>query len=130
MVEEEKMLNTHSEKADIERDFTLEGLLRDPVYLSPEEESMYIQNESEIATYIDFTDPNGEEEWKKYAMMVDRWAWYADNRDNDKFGLISSDNEGGPHVALSLKGGKHGLVEISYVMSYIRELWPRTSLVG
>ena len=116
--EEEEMLNRHSDKADIERDFTRNGLLRDPVYLSPEEEAMYVQKESEIVTDIDFTDPDGEDDWKKYALSVDEWKWYADNREKDKFGLISNDVEGGPHVSLSVKGGKHGVIEISYVMSY------------
>lgn len=116
--EEEEMLNGHSNKADIERDFTLNGLLRDPVYLSPEEEAMYVQKESEIATDVDFIDPDGEEEWQKYVLSINEWKWYADNREKDKFGLICSDIKGGPHVSLSVKGGKHGVIEISYVMSY------------
>ena len=111
------MLNL-SERADIEKDFTIEGLLRDPVYLSSEEEEMYVQKETKVATEIDFTDPNGEDAWKKYTMLIEYWKWYADNKDNDKFGLISSDMKGGPHVAMSIKGGRHGLIEISYVMSY------------
>ena len=118
MHEEEKQMLNLSEKADIERDFTIDGLLRDPVYLSPEEEEMYVQKQTKVATDIDFTDPNGEDEWKKYTKLIESWRWYADNKDNDKFGLISSDMEGGPHVAMSIKGGKHGLIEISYVMSY------------
>lgn len=119
IVEEEKeMISNKSDKADIERDFTVDGLLRDPVYLSEEEEAMYVQKDSDVTTDIDFTDPDGEMEWRKYALSVDSWTWYADNRDNDKFGLISSDMEGGPHVSLKIKGGKHGLVEVSYVMSY------------
>jgi hypothetical protein len=119
MIEEEKeMMLNNRDKADIERDFTIDGLLRDPVYLSPEEEAIYVQKETKVSTDIDFTDPNGEVEWKKYALSIDSWTWYADNREEDKFGLISSDMTGGPHVALSVKGGQHGLVEISYVMSY------------
>lgn len=61
MVEEEKDLLRHnSDKAEIERDFTIHGKMRDPVYLSLEEEAMYVQKDTDVSTDIDFTDPDGE----------------------------------------------------------------------
>lgn len=110
--------NNFSEKASIERDFTMQGILRDPVYLSKEEEDMYVQKDSAVEIDIDFTDPNGEDAWKGYVVSMDSWKYYADNADKDKYGLIANSNEGGPHVALAVKGGKFGLVEVSYVLSY------------
>ncbi|KAL3801219.1 hypothetical protein HJC23_012619 [Cyclotella cryptica] len=123
IVEEEKELIRfqaipNSDKASIEQDFTMKGLLRDPVYLSPAEEEMYVQMESKTVIDIDFTDPDGENRWDKNILSMNEWKFYADNADNDKFGLISSENEGGPHVSISVEGGKLGLIEISFVMSY------------
>ena len=62
MVEEENNLfdSNYSDKAEIERDFTLHGIMRDPVYLSEEEEAMYVQKDTEVSTDIDFTDPDGK----------------------------------------------------------------------
>ena len=49
---------------------------------------------------------------------MDSWKYYADNADKDKFELIASANEGGPHVAFAIKECELGLIEVSYVMSY------------
>jgi len=46
------------------------------------------------------------------------WSWYADNKDKDKFGLIADNVNGGQHIAISLVGAEHGMIEISYVKSY------------
>lgn len=120
--EEEELIRVQSiqnlDKASIEQDFTMKGVLRDPVYLSPTEEEMYVKMDINTSIDIDFTDPDGEKNWEKYVLAMDGWKFYADNADNDKYGLISSENEGGPHVSISIEGGKLGLIEISFVMSY------------
>lgn len=123
MLEEEKeMIGQQSDNVaveKIERDLTYSGVMRDPIYLSLEEEALYVQNAfDEHVADIDFTDPRGDELWKGYVVSNDGWTWYADNRDNDKFGFIANCTEGGSHIALSVTGGKFGLIELSYVMSY------------
>lgn len=79
---------------------------------------MYVQKNSDVEIDIDFTDPNGKDVWKKFVLSMDSWKYYADNADKDKFGLIASANEGGPHVAFAIKECELGLIEVSYVMSY------------
>lgn len=104
---------------EIEHDFTADKtpILRDPVYLSPEEEALYVRNDLAYSG-IDFTDPNGEDSWKDKIVVNEGWKWYADNVDNDKFGFIADKVSGGQHIAISLEGAKHGTVEISYTVSY------------
>ncbi|KAL3782911.1 hypothetical protein HJC23_004890 [Cyclotella cryptica] len=117
--EEEHMLQLSNEKIeDVERDMTLYGFMRDPVYLSPEEESLFVLNKVGDAFNIDFTDPDGQAQWNDKVTNDGRWKWYADNRDKDKFGLIVNDPIGGAHMAIAVVGGKFGLVEVSYVVSY------------
>ena len=51
--------------------YTMDGvpLLRDPLYLSPDEDELYVWNNS--STFLlDFTDPNGEEKWKKSIITI------------------------------------------------------------
>eukprot|EP00804_Cyclotella_cryptica_P014946 CCRYP_000568-RA/>CCRYP_000568-RA protein AED:0.06 eAED:0.03 QI:0/0/0/1/1/1/2/0/536 len=101
-----------------EHDFTLEGNLRDPVYLSPEEDELYVRNLGQDAFQIDFTDPSGETTWKNSVVENTSWKWYPDNADADKYGMIANTTEGGAHIALLLNGRGHGLIEISHVISY------------
>lgn len=116
--EEEDMLQSNDVPID-EKDWTLQGIMRDPVYLSPEEESLYVLNEANDAFSIDFTDPNGWDVWNKYFVTNNGgWKWDADNVDEDKFGLIIDDVNGGAHVCIAITGGKFGLIEVSYVVSY------------
>jgi len=120
-VEEEKIMTTYgsSETMEIEHDFTADAIpvLRDPIYLSDEEEKMYVRRESD-SYLIDFTDPSEDRIWNDAIAVNEGWSWYADNREKDKFGLIANDVSGGQHLSLEVFGGKHGLVEISYVISY------------
>eukprot|EP00584_Thalassiosira_punctigera_P006509 CAMPEP_0172535690 /NCGR_PEP_ID=MMETSP1067-20121228/7582_1 /TAXON_ID=265564 ORGANISM="Thalassiosira punctigera, Strain Tpunct2005C2" /NCGR_SAMPLE_ID=MMETSP1067 /ASSEMBLY_ACC=CAM_ASM_000444 /LENGTH=543 /DNA_ID=CAMNT_0013320631 /DNA_START=244 /DNA_END=1872 /DNA_ORIENTATION=- len=120
MVEEEKVFLSHNESdtVEAERDFTLDAipLLRDPLYLSPEEDDVYVRNHT--FNGIDFSDPNGEAEWKKHLVANEGWTWYADNKDKDKFGFIANGTHGGQHIAVSLRGEQHGKVEVIYVVSY------------
>lgn len=100
----------------VETDFTAldTPILRDPIYLSPEEEELYVRNNLEHSSSVDFTDSdNGES-----IMANDGWTWYADNKEKDKFGYIADGVSGGQHIAISLTGGRHGIVEVSFVVSY------------
>lgn len=123
MAEEEKSMQsveaTYLDVNGIEHDYSADDnpLLREPIYLSPDEEAMYVRDEAN-QTIIDFTDPRGEMLWKDVVVANEGWKWYADNRDKDKYGFIADNLAGGEHLALSVTGGKYGLVEISYVMSY------------
>lgn len=115
MLEEEKFMleleEYPSEKVEIERDLTLEGIIRDPAYLSPDEETLYIQNAMDKnVDDIDFTDPNGQDLWKDLVVANNGWSWFADNADKDKFGLIANEYEGGVHIALSVTGGKVSII--------------------
>lgn len=116
LVEEEKNMLSESIKHmnRDEYDFTLEGVLRDPVYLSPEEDELYVRNRGKDAFHVDFTDSNGESKWKSCVVENNSWVWYADNADKDKFGMIANTTEGGAHIALTLNGGGHGLIEVSH----------------
>ena len=120
MVEEEKILleSGNDPIMSIEHDMTLKGNLRDPIYLSPDEDSIYVHNARGNDTIdIDFTDPRGEKVWGNFLVTNEGWKWYADNGDNDKFGLIT--NTTGAHVAIDVSAWKNqGLVEVSFVMSY------------
>lgn len=121
LVQEEKnLLSFHREDTlDVEQDFTAnpDPILRDPIYLSEDEEAMYVKHGSN-SQLIDFTDPSAEKEWNKYVVQNDGWTWFADNREKDKFGLIADGVSGGQHISLQITGGKFGLVEITYVISY------------
>lgn len=123
LMEEEKVMLSYNKTIDIneegEHDYTMDGvpLLRDPLYLSSDEDELYVWNNS--STFLlDFTDPNGEEKWKKSIAAITNFTWYADNKDMDKYGLIADGVSGGQHIAISLTGAEHGLVELSYVKSY------------
>jgi hypothetical protein len=119
---EEEMLLFQSKKEivqNIEHDWTIHDILRDPIYLSPEEESLYVRDGVKDALIIDFTDPDSESQWRDKLVTNDGpWEWYADNIEKDKFGLIANDINGGAHIAIKVAGGKHGLLEISFVVSY------------
>mmetsp|Transcript_12739 Transcript_12739/g.23083 ORF Transcript_12739/g.23083 Transcript_12739/m.23083 type:complete len:401 (-) Transcript_12739:20-1222(-) len=137
MVEEEKILllrsggggdgdgdEAYSNMVYEETDFTADDIpiLRDPIYLSPEEEALYVTNDIPYAG-VDFTQYNndGKGEQQSFENVIvanDGWTWYADNREKDKYGYIVNNIEGGQHLAISLTGGKHGIVEVSYVISY------------
>ena len=105
--------------ARIEHDFTAdaEPRLRDPIYLSPDEDNFYVHNSMEV-NGLDFTDPSGEEAWRDSIVLNKGWSFYADNADKDKYGINTNNVLGKSHIALSIIGGKHGLIEISYIMSY------------
>mmetsp|Transcript_13187 Transcript_13187/g.26784 ORF Transcript_13187/g.26784 Transcript_13187/m.26784 type:complete len:592 (-) Transcript_13187:14-1789(-) len=121
LVQEEKnLLSFHREDTlDVEQDFTAnpDPTLRDPIYLSEDEEALYVRHDSN-SKLIDFTDPSAEKEWNKHVVQNDGWTWFADNREKDKFGLIANNVTGGQHISLEVTGGKLGLVELSYVISY------------
>mmetsp|Transcript_29929 Transcript_29929/g.60419 ORF Transcript_29929/g.60419 Transcript_29929/m.60419 type:complete len:581 (-) Transcript_29929:2225-3967(-) len=121
LVQEEKnLLSFHREDTlDVEQDFTAnpDPTLRDPIYLSEDEEALYVRHDSN-SKLIDFTDPSAEKEWNKHVVQNDGWTWFADNREKDKFGLIADGVSGGQHISLQITGGKLGLVEITYVISY------------
>jgi hypothetical protein len=38
--------------------------------------------------------------------------------DKDKYGLIAKCVTGGQHIAFTLTGGKYGIIEVSFVISY------------
>ena len=121
--EEHDLLSGWTANDDNQRDYldiTLnDAYLREPIYVSPEEEELYVRNTVEDATFIDFTDPNGETKWKGLVKENSGWEWFADNADHDKFGFITSFDEGEPpHIALALRGGKYGMIEVSHVVSY------------
>ncbi|KAL9189237.1 hypothetical protein ACHAXT_011727 [Thalassiosira profunda] len=122
MVEEEKAMPTYND-ADMvveeQRDLTAldTPLLRDPIYLSDDEEQLYVQNSLD-SSGLDFTDPRWKRSWKDSIVSNNGWEWFADNADKDKFGYIANGVDGGQHIALSLSGGRHGIVEVSYVVSY------------
>eukprot|EP00985_Skeletonema_marinoi_P021889 scaffold13677_cov138-Skeletonema_marinoi.AAC.3 len=121
MAEEERALASlqYSDRADIERDFTADPvpLMRDPLYLSSEEDIAYVTSIDAEERLIDFTNPD-DNNWEGKVLVNKGWTWYADNKFNDKYGLITNNSAGESHVAISLTGGKNGLVEISYVISY------------
>ncbi|KAL7544982.1 hypothetical protein ACHAWF_008356 [Thalassiosira exigua] len=120
MVEEEKIMMSYNEfdTAEGEHDFTMDTvpILRTPLYLSPEEDDMYVWSKTEAVA--DFSDPNGEKDWKNIVAANEGWSWYADNKYLDKFGLIAGGDDGGQHLALKLSGKQHGRVDVTYVISY------------
>ncbi len=105
--------------ADVERDLTAdEGILRDPLYLSPEEDSMYVRSENSesFERYeLDFEDLSGENLWKDKVVANEGWEWYPDNKDKDKYGLIANGITGGQHIAFSLNGGQYGIIEVRWL---------------
>ena len=76
------------DKADAERDFTAldAPILRNPLYLSQQEDEQYVTNQSQYECGdVDFTDSSsGEKTWQSLIMANEGWDWYADNQDNDK----------------------------------------------
>ena len=120
VVEEERIMKKGIYSVDVERDLTAEtGLLREPLYLSPSEDSIYVRNfNSDNAVEFNFEDPKGEDMWKDKVVSNEGWEWYADNKDKDKYGLIAKGTTGGQHIAFELTGGKYGIIEVSFVISY------------
>jgi hypothetical protein len=114
------LLYNEFDVADAEHDFTMDTtpILREPLYLSPEEDDLYVKGN--MWDYgFDFTDATkGEQSWKKAIVANEGWTWYADNRDGDKYGYIADSVSGGQHLAILLSGKEHGKVEISYIVSY------------
>ena len=103
-----------------ERDFTMDAspILREPVYLSHDEDAMYVRDSLTTGGF-DFTDSDaGEKSWEESIVANSGWTYYADNKDKDKFGYIADGVEGGQHIAMSLVGGVYGMVEISFIISY------------
>ena len=129
-VEEEKVMiqyQNSSDLANVERDLSADkSLLRDPLYLSPEEETMYVRTDgmsnASQDNVLDFTDPNGESIWNEKVILNEGWSWFADNKDHDKYGFIANNITGGQHIAFSITGGEHGLVEVS-VLSMLMILY-------
>lgn len=122
ILEEEKIMLSYNEQdtAYGERDYTMNKspIMREPLYLSPDEDNMYVRNNL-TAGGLDFTDSSaGENAWKGAIVSNSGWTWYADNKDKDKFGYIADGVEGGQHIAISLTGGLYGMVEITFVISY------------
>lgn len=106
--------------ADAERDFTMDDppTMREPLYLSPDEDDMYVRVSLKDGGF-DFTDhTKGEQSWKKAIVANEGWTWYADNKDKDKYGYIADGVAGGQHIAISLSGGHYGKIEITFVVSY------------
>ena len=121
-VEEERVMleQDDADLATVERDLTAEeGLLRDPLYLSDEEDAMYIRNYGRYGAfqqdYLDFTDPNKKQEWEDTIVKNEGWEWYPDNKYKDKYGFIANNVTGGPHIAFSLTGQRYGLIEVSHL---------------
>ena len=112
--------NNEYDTAYGERDFTMDDaspILREPLYLSNDEDAMYVRNSLTTGGF-DFTNSNaGEKSWEG-SIVANGWTWAADNKDKDKFGYIADGVEGGQHIAISLIGGVHGIIEVSYVVSY------------
>ena len=123
--EEEKMMlsGLHDSAVPEEQDYTLDQtnpILRTPLYLSPEEDKAYVWNDKANQTELDFSDPESKSTWESQLVMNDGWTWYADNKEQDKFGIIANNNgtDGGQHIAFRVVGGDVGRVEISFLVSY------------
>ena len=90
------------------------------------EETMYVRagmiSNASQDNVLDFTDPNGESIWKEKVILNEGWTWFADNKDNGKYGFIANNITGGQHIAFSITGGEHGLVEVS-VLSMLMILY-------
>ena len=82
LLEEEKaMLSlSTSDTADGEHDFTSDAtpVMREPIYLSPEEDDVYVSGEIG-GTVIDFTHPDNKA-WEKNLLSNIGWEWFADNK--------------------------------------------------
>ena len=121
LVEEEKyMFNNNESMIPIEHDATMreQPKLRDPIFLSPEEDKLYVRNDIDVREF-DFTDPSKETMWGESVVLNEGFSFFADNIDRDKHGLITNNVEGKSHFVMSLEGGKYGLIEISYIISYM-----------
>lgn len=44
--------------------------LREPIYVSPAEEELYVRNKVKDATFIDFTDPDGETSGRTWSKRI------------------------------------------------------------
>jgi len=70
LMQEEKVMLSYDKAIDMdvvgEHDYNMDDvpLLRDPLYLSPKEDELYVWDKSETFM-LDFTDPDGEQKWKK-----------------------------------------------------------------
>ena len=123
MVEEERFMPSYNDKQklQIEHDFTADDdelkKLCDPIYLSPDKDDLYVHNIKDVGG-LNFTDPSNEASWNETVILNKGWSHYADNRDKDKYGYIADGVDGGQHIAMTIKGGKIGIIEVSYVVSY------------
>lgn len=122
--EERKVMQQGEELSEWEYDLTTndDPFLRLPMYLSQEEEDLWVQNSASSVnlTIVDFQDPTSTS-WRDALVANEGWDLFADNRDKDKFGLITNstaDQEWDPHVAFRLTGEKNGMVEASFIGSY------------
>lgn len=116
LIDEERRMGT--EKFEIEHDYTTDDnpVLRDPIYLSEEEDDLYVKGSAVIFSGLDFSDGAvGEDSWKDSVKLNVGWSHLADNKEKDKFGLIAEDSG---HLVLELQGGKHGVVDVQYLVSY------------
>eukprot|EP00581_Thalassiosira_minuscula_P011702 CAMPEP_0183718108 /NCGR_PEP_ID=MMETSP0737-20130205/11454_1 /TAXON_ID=385413 /ORGANISM="Thalassiosira miniscula, Strain CCMP1093" /LENGTH=541 /DNA_ID=CAMNT_0025947601 /DNA_START=302 /DNA_END=1923 /DNA_ORIENTATION=+ len=123
LLEEQKVMQSdiNFDIAPGQRDFTADissPILREPLYLSPEEDNMYVLQDDLECGGFDFTDPQKQESWKDAVVANRGWDWFADNKDKDKYGFIADGVGGGQHIALSLTGEQYGKVELTYVVSY------------
>ncbi|EJK75681.1 hypothetical protein THAOC_02590 [Thalassiosira oceanica] len=85
--------------------------------ITHQEERLYVRGSSD-GVAIDLTDPDGEDKWRGEIVASEGWTWFADNKDKDKYGLIADSVDGGQHVAFRVTGQKHGVVEVTFVVSY------------
>ena len=122
IVEEERyMISPYNDEQKLEREFDYTAhnktRLRDPIYLSPEEDDLYVHNNIQ-SVGLDFTDPNIGASWNSSVVLNEGWSYYADNKDKDKYGVIATDDKGSSHIAWPITGGKNGIIEVSYIVSY------------
>ena len=118
LIDEERRIGT--DKFQIEHDYTAgdNSVLRDPIYLSEEEDDLYVKGNGVVFSGLDFSDGTVGEDasWKDSVKLNVGWTHMADNKEKDKFGLIAEDSG---HLVLELPpGGKHGVVDVQYLVSY------------
>ena len=116
LIDEERRIGTA--KFEIEHDYTTDDnpVLRDPIYLSEEEDDLYVKGSAVIFAGLDFSDGTlGGDTWKESVKLNEGWTHLADNKEKDKFGLIAEDSG---HLVLELIGGKLGVVDVQYLVSY------------
>lgn len=69
--------------------------LREPLYISPDEDNLYVHNngkDAKEAVSYDFTNPDGESVWKNAIKVNNLWKWYADNKDKVRFCCCNVDH--------------------------------------